>query len=93
MGKKRSISRKEIIYRQVDNYSDDEKRKLDRYVSKLHNIIKMKGLISSLGCHYKEVAEEFAVSKLRYEKYHDIPELDCERVPLYWMITQNERQL
>ena len=78
MGKKRNISRKEIIYRQVDNYSDDEKRKLDRYVSKLHNIIKMKGLISSLGCHYKEASEEFAVSKLRYEKYHYIPELDCE---------------
>ena len=82
MEKRRGISRKESIYRQVDNYSDDEKRKLDRYVSKLHNIIKMKGLISSLGCHYKEASEEFAVSKLRYEKYHDIPELDCEESAL-----------
>ncbi len=75
MGKKRSISRKEIIYRQVDNYSDDEKRKLDRYISNLETwilyFINTNGLVSSIGCHYKEASEEFAVSKLRYEKYHD----------------------
>lgn len=96
MGKKRSISRKEIIYRQVDNYSDDERCKLDRYISNLETwilyFINMNGLVSSIGCHYEKASVEFALSKLRYNKYHDIPEVDYEAGALIFNDSSKEER-
>ena len=82
MSKMKNITKKESVYQRSSGYSEMERCKLDRYVSNLNtwimHFINMNGLVSSLGCHYEKASEEFALSKLRYEQYYSIPEIDYE---------------